>query len=117
MPQALISAGLEIEGQMEIGVKMCLQTQGKKGLIPGGWVSAQGNVSLSYTLVGESLAKTLGRDCCDDRQVINATKGSSGGSRQAGPGKSMSSANSHPHMAGVTNKEWSLRERNYESIA
>lgn len=99
MSQGSISTGLEIEGQMEIGsigLKMCLHTQTRKGPPLGDWVSAQGNVSLSFTMVGESLAKTLERDCRDDRQVIDTTNGSPGGSRQAVPGKSMSGANNHP---------------------
>jgi hypothetical protein len=32
-----ISAGLEIEGLIEIGVKVCIYAQRKKGLILGAW--------------------------------------------------------------------------------
>jgi hypothetical protein len=32
-----ISAGLEIEGLIEIGVKVCIYSQRKKGLILGAW--------------------------------------------------------------------------------
>jgi hypothetical protein len=69
-----ISADLEIECLIEIGVKVCFHSQRKKSLILGAWVVCARKceiVLLSYTLVGESLAKTLGRACPHDRWVIN----------------------------------------------